>query len=266
MGKDSKIEWTHHTANLWWGCTEVHAGCDNCYARVLSHRWGKDLWGNDVPRREIMSTFDDLDKYQKLAKAANEVHRVFVGSMMDIFEKDMPLIDSKGEPIIGRTTQNLRFHLFYRIDRGDYPNLLFLLLTKRPSNIMKMIFESWKTSPPANVMYGTSPVDQQTADTLIPQLLKVPGKHFLSCEPLLGPIDLASAKFKGWIGSGDYSGSIDWVIVGGESGHHKRPMDLNWGRSLREQCISAEVPYFFKQIDKIKEIPEDLHVRQFPNV
>jgi protein gp37 len=274
MGKDSKIEWTHHTANLWWGCAEVHTGCDHCYARVLSHRWGKNLWGNDVPRREIMSTFDDLDKYQKAAKSANEIHRVFVGSMMDIFEKDMPLIDSKGESIIGRTTQNLRFHLFYRIDRGDYPNLLFLLLTKRPSNIMKMIFESWKTSPPSNVMYGTSPVDQQTADTLIPQLLKVPGKKFLSVEPQLDVIDLTSLK--GNAGSvyqvlqpitnaGDSNrDAISWVIQGGESGHYKRPFNLEWARMMRDQCARYGVPYFFKQIDKIQEIPEDLRIREFP--
>lgn len=252
MAENSKIEWTHHTANLWWGCTEVHAGCDNCYARVLANRWNFDIWGNDKPRRIINSVFNDLDKFQRNAAALNEVHRVFVGSMMDIAEKSFPLVDHLGKRVKNQRTHNLRFHLFYRIDRGDYPNLLFLFLTKRPSNINKIIFNSWMTDPPKNIMWGTSPVDQKTADTLIPQLLKVKGRHFLSVEPQLGHVDLS--KYHG----------IDWVIQGGESGHHRRPFDLAWARSLRDQCKAADVPYFFKQIDKILPIPEDLQIREFP--
>lgn len=179
MAQDSKIEWCHHTANLWHGCTKVHEGCDNCYAQVLSHRWGNDVWGNDKPRKEIKSVFYDLDKYQKLAAEAGEMHRVFVGSMMDIFEKPMPLIDSKGNKRKYQTDQ-LRWLLFANIDFGKYPNLMFLLLTKRPSNINKYIPENWKINPPANVMFGTSPVNQETSYTLVNQLLKVKGKRFLS--------------------------------------------------------------------------------------
>lgn len=99
MAQDSKIEWTHHTANLWWGCVEVHTGCDHCYARTLSNRWGFDVWGNDKPRRLVNNVFNDIAKFQRLAAAKNEVHRVFVGSMMDIFEKSFPLVDSKGIPV-----------------------------------------------------------------------------------------------------------------------------------------------------------------------
>ncbi len=248
--ENSKIEWCTHTANLWWGCTSVHRGCDNCYAEKLSKRWGHDLWGNNKARKEIKRTFSDLDKYQRDAKKLNCVHSIFVGSMMDIFEKPFPLIDSKSNA----STGNLRFQLFYRIDRGDYPNLLFLFLTKRSSNINKMIFESWKITPPKNVMFGYSPVDQKTFDDNVPDLLKVNGKRFLSIEPQLGEIDL-----------GGLSG-IDWIIQGGESGPRKRPFNLDWARSMRDQCLALGIPYFFKQIDKIQSIPEDLQVREFPKL
>jgi len=240
MAENSKIEWCHHTANLWHGCTEVHEGCDNCYARVLSHRWGRELWGNDVPRLEIKSVWHDLEKYQKLAAAAGEMHRVFVGSMMDIFEKPMPVINSKGGAVMDHgewmKTEKLRSVLFHNISAGIYPNLMFLLLTKRPSNINKYIPEAWKTNPPANVMFGTSPVNQETAYTLINQLVKVNGKRFLSVEPLLGSVNLVH-----WLAQ------IDWVIVGGESGHGARPMHPDWARSLRDQCTAAGVSFLFKQ-------------------
>lgn len=261
MAQNSKIEWTHHTANLWHGCTKVHEGCDNCYAETLSKRWGNDVWGNDKPRKEIKSVWSDLSKYQKLAKQAGEIHRVFVGSMMDIFEKPMPIVNSKGEPIIIKGlelpayTGDARNIFFTLISEGAYPNLLFLLLTKRPSNINKYIPESWKENPPANVMFGTSPVNQETANKLINQLLEVKGKRFLSIEPQLDSVNIQGILF---------NKGIDWVIQGGESGHHKRPFNLDWAYYMASQCGMADVPYFFKQIDKIQSIPEDLMIRQFP--
>ena len=253
MAQNSKIEWTHHTANLWHGCTKVHEGCDNCYAETLAKRWGNDVWGNDKPRKEIKAFFTDLDKYQKLAKEANENHRVFVGSMMDIFEKPMPLIDSKGNAR-HYDTGKIRELFFMNIDFGKYPNLIFLLLTKRPSNINKIIPENWKTNPPKNVMFGTSPVNQTTYTTLVRQLLEVNGKKFLSIEPQLDFISIPSDLYKG----------IDWIIQGGESGHHKRPFNLDWAYSMKQDCKDLNIPFFFKQIDKIKEIPTDLQVRMFP--
>lgn len=272
MSQNSKIEWTHHTANLWHGCTKVHEGCDHCYAETLSKRWGNDIWGNDKPRKEIKSVWGDLDKYQRLAAAAGEVHRVFVGSMMDIFEKPMPLIDSKGN-LKTETTGNLRFQFFYRVERGDYPNLLFLLLTKRPSNINKYIFESWKIDPPANVMFGTSPVNQATANTLIPQLLQVNGKRFLSCEPLLGPIDIGAVcqdafnakrlPIQMWGHS--WAEYIHWVIVGGESGHGARPMHPDWTRSLRDQCERTGIPFLFKQWGENYPDKEHLQGSRYPD-
>lgn len=251
MAQNSRIEWTNHTANLWHGCTKVHEGCDNCYAEALSYRWGNDVWGNDKSRKQIKSFFNDLDKYQKLAKEAKETHKVFVGSMMDIFEKPMPLINSKGE-VLDYDTNDLRTKFFGLISEEKYPNLVFLLLTKRPSNINKYILEDWKVNPPENVMFGTSPVNQSTFDRLTSQLLLVNGKKFLSIEPQLGGISLNSI-----IG-------IDWVIQGGESGHHKRPFDLAWARSMKIECENLGIPYFFKQIDKIQEIPQDLQIREFP--
>jgi protein gp37 len=254
MATETKIEWCEHTDNLWHGCTKVHAGCDHCYAETLTRRWKRDIWGNDKPRMEIKSVWNDLKKQQEAAAAAGEMHRVFVGSMMDIFEKPKPLVDSKGEISVTVDSGQLRNQLFWQIEVEKYPNLIFLFLTKRPSNINKYIPESWKTDPPGNVMFGTSPCDQKTAETLIPQLLEVKGRKFLSCEPLLGPIDLFKIKMFGFQGLMDYIKNgpkanplIDWVIVGGESGHHARPMHPDWVRSLRDQCNTAGVSFFFKQ-------------------
>ncbi len=275
MAQDSKIEWTHHTANLWHGCTKVHAGCDHCYAETLSKRWGKDVWGNDKPRLLVEKVWRDLAKFQKLAAAAGEMHRVFVGSMMDIFEKPMPVINSKGDELVGvgsevgyigpppgrgvdcddLTTGHLRAMFFKQIDLCTYPNLMFLLLTKRPSNINKYIPESWKENPPANVMFGTSPADQATADKLIQQLLEVNGRKFLSIEPMLSEINGSE-----WIPF------VDWIICGGESGNGRRPFNADWARWLKDQCAYAGIPFFMKQMDKVIPIPFDLRVRQFPKM
>lgn len=252
MAQNSKIEWTHHTANLWHGCTKVHEGCDNCYAEKMAKRWGNDVWGHDKPRKEIKSVFADLDKYQNLAKKADEIHRVFVGSMMDIFEKFQLLVDSKKNPSEHGNTSCLRSELFTRINQGRYQNLMFLLLTKRPSSINRLIPVNWNDNPPDNVMFGTSISTQEHAQRLINMLLEVNGKRFLSIEPQLTEIrDI------------DLTG-IDWVIQGGESGPNKRPFEIEWAYTMRDICKEQDVPYFFKQIDKIQPIPEDLMIRQFP--
>lgn len=236
---NSKIGWTDHTVNLWHGCTEVSPGCDHCYARTLSERWGRDIWGNDKPRMEVKSWLTDLLKIQAIGKRTGWKQRVFIQSMSDLFEKLMPLIDSKGKTIDGINTGDLRDQLFGGIEIGVFPDIIFLFLTKRPSNINKYIPEAWKRNPPSNVMFGTSPVNQETADTLIPQLLKVKGSLFLSIEPMIGKI-----KLHGRIPLG----AIEWIICGGESGHHARVMDPDWVRYLRDQCINDfGIPFFFKQ-------------------
>lgn len=253
MAYNSKIEWTDHTANLWHGCTKVHEGCDNCYAETIAKRWGNDIWGIDKPRKEIKSVWNDLEKYQRLAKHSGVIHRVFVGSMMDVFEKPMPLIHAS---IPEYTTDVLRSRLFDFISSGYYPNLMFLFLTKRPSNINKYIPIEWINNPPLNVMFGTSPVNQQTADKLIPQLLRIKGKRFLSIEPQIAHVDIRKYL--------SVKDNISWVIQGGESGHNKRSFSLGWAYDMKIQCENAGVPYFFKQIDKIQPIPEDLQIQQNP--
>jgi protein gp37 len=195
-------------------------------------------------------------KYQRIAAEKGEHHRVFCGSMMDIFEKSMPLLN----PSKGFTeTQDLRNYLFGRIDAGYYNNLIFLFLTKRPSNILKMVPVKWLDKPPANVMYGTSASDHETFYNMVKHLLKVPGKHFVSVEPQIQFIDINCLNILELGGQ-----RVDWIIQGGESGHNRRPFDLQWAYSMRDQCKYRGIPYFFKQIDKIKPIPEDLLVRQFP--
>jgi protein gp37 len=206
----------------------------------------------------IKDVWSKIGKFQKEAEKQNEVHRVFVGSMMDIFEKPMPLVDHDGNPYSeGESefwnTGQLRDKFFNEIVPNS-PNLMFLLLTKRPSNINKYIPESWKDNPPKNVMFGTSPVDQETANKLIVQLSKVNGKRFLSVEPQLEKIDLMAK-----VGDGTENvllDLVDWVINGGESGPRKRPFDTDWGRLLRDDCKKKSVPFFFKQIDKVKVIPD----------
>ncbi|TDX11310.1 DUF5131 family protein [Flavobacterium sp. S87F.05.LMB.W.Kidney.N] len=266
MAKNSKIEWTDHTANLWWGCDKVHAGCDNCYALNIAKWRNNDVWGNDKPRRIVKDVWKQIAKFQKEAEKAGETHRVFVGSMMDIFEKSMPLVDYKGNPLLRsesefRHTGQLREKFFNEIVPNS-PNLIFLLLTKRPSNINKFIPQSWKHNPPANVMFGTSPVDQKTAKNLTFQLSKVNGKKFLSIEPQLEEVNLM-AKVKN-DSEENLLDIVDWVINGGESGSKKRPFNCQWARLIRDDCKKKRIPFFFKQIDKVKEIPSDLLVRQFP--
>jgi protein gp37 len=250
MAKNSKIEWTDHTVNLWWGCTKVHAGCDNCYAEATARRYGNDIWGEGKDRKRIKSAFNDLNKYQKEAEAAGEQVRVFVGSMMDIFEKSKPISDDPF--MLAETTGDLRSELFSRISEGKYNNITFLFLTKRPSNINKQIPLDWQTNPPNNVWFGCSPVDQNTFDNLVPMLQQVNGKLFLSVEPQIGEIKNI-----------DLTG-IGWVIQGGESGQGKRPFNLQWADRLRLECQAQNVPYFFKQIDKVQEIPDGYKVRELP--
>jgi protein gp37 len=259
MAQDSKIELTHHTANLWWGCTKVHAGCNHCYAETLSKRYGKNVWGDKNPRMVVKSVWSELDKFQKLAQEAGEVHRVFVGSMMDIFEKPMPVMKSIQTEPIG-TTEGIRKAFFTKVSSGYYPNLMFLLLTKRPYNINFFIPPHWKETPPDNVMFGCSISDQDTADRNIPHLLNVKGKKFLSVEPQIGFIDFSKVPTK----SGKSWKDFDWIIQGGESGNIKRVFNLDWAYFMKQQCEIGCVPYFFKQIDKVQEIPTDLMVRQFP--
>lgn len=281
MAKDSKIEWTGPTANFWWGCTRVHRGCDHCYAADLSNRWGKDLWDN--PRREIKKAiWTDILKWQAEAEAAGEVYRVFLGSMMDIFEKDQELVDGKGNKVYqipGRhkiyslplRLNNLRKVIFEEIVPAC-PNLIFLCLTKRPSNINKMVPTAWLTEPPANVMFGASVVDQKSCEDVARHLAKVKGRKFLSIEPLLEQVNMGPfvrwTKAKEIHGYDDYAMDVDWVIVGGESGPKARPFKAEWAENILEWCRRTKTPFFMKQMGGKKKpfapIPDDILIREFP--
>jgi len=254
MAENSKIEWTHHTANLWWGCTNVHEGCDNCYAEKLAHRYGTQ-WGNNAPRKKIKTALTQLLGMQAKAAATGEIHRVFVGSMMDIFEKPQVMVDHNGV-VLDHNTGDLRAQFFNEIVPNS-PNLQFLLLTKRPSNINKYIPETWKEGPPKNVMFGASVVNEKTAADVHRQMEKVNGRKFYSVEPQLEFIDFS----KGGLLLG-----IDWLIQGGESGPGKRPFNTDWARHTRDVCTNTATAYFFKQVDKIQDVPSDLLIRNFPDL
>lgn len=249
MAENSNIEWTDHTANLWWGCAKVHTGCKNCYAETLANRFGGNIWGEKTERKRILNTFKDLNKFQRQAAKAHRKDRVFVGSMMDIFEENKFLLNPSDE---FEDTNSLRYELFKRIQEGKYNNLIFLFLTKRPENIKKFVPPSWFRMIPKNVWFGTSISDQETAK-YADELRKCRDNHlFLSIEPQVGEITELNLTH------------IDWVIQGGESGHGKRPFDINWAYKMKEICAEQNTPFFFKQIDKVQPIPDDLLIRELP--
>jgi protein gp37 len=146
--------------------------------------------------------------------------------MADVFEDRHDLIE-------------LRKRLWNLV--ASTPNLDWLLLTKRPECVDSMV--PWGQQWPQNVWIGTTMETQKWANLRAPHLIKLPAQfRFVSCEPLLGPIDLTQ-----WLYSKPTQRRIDWVIVGGESGHHARPMNPEWARSIREQCLAAGTPFLFKQ-------------------
>jgi len=226
MAKNSHIEWTNHTFNPWWGCHKVSSACDNCYAEAWAKRVGQTLWGLEAPRRFFGdSHWREPIKWDQEAKASGKRARVFCASMADVFEHRTDL-------------QQSRTRLWTLIEQT--PNLDWLLLTKRPQHILSLT--PWGDDWPANVWIGTSTENQKIAELRLPHLLSVPAAvRFLSCEPLLGPLDLRS-----WFNRRSYN-PIDWVIVGGESGAHSRPMHPDWAVGLLHQCLRAQVPFHFKQ-------------------
>lgn len=259
MGKDSGIEWTTHTFNPWWGCFKVSQGCSNCYAETLSQRWGDNVWGppSTTPRRMMGEKYWKAPlKWDRDAGKLGIRERVFSGSMCDVFE-DHP------------DTMGPRAELIHLID--STPNLQWLLLTKRPENIMSFLElalcmlddagyldletpQEWLHRMGDRVWIGTSVEDQENADKRIPHLLAVPAKvRFLSVEPLLGPVDLWGARYENPDGSKGgalttwANCGVQWVIVGGESGPGARPMAPSWVRRIRDDCQAIGVPFFFKQ-------------------
>lgn len=253
MGETSAIEWTDATFNPWWGCTRVSPGCDNCYADTWAHRVGfNDLW--DGPKRRTFGVkhwAEPLTWNRRAQKESRRI-RVFCASMADVFDKDAP--------------ERARQDLWELIEDTAY--LDWLLLTKRIGNAPRMFPDRWRFVVPRNLWLGISVVNQEEADRDIPKLLETPAPvRFLSCEPLLGPIEFPLPC------RGSYFWSrMHWVIVGGESGQKARPMDEWWAVHIRQQCEAAGVAFFMKQgsqanwpgFKDFARFPAELQVRQWP--
>lgn len=259
MTENTKIEWADHTFNPWVGCQKVGPGCDHCYAEGWAKRSGLVTWGPGADRRLTSeANWRQPLKWNAQAAASGTRPRVFCASLADVFDNAVrPEWRSGLWDLIAQT-----------------PHLDWLLLTKRPGNIADMLPVSWGSKGWPNVWLGCTVVNQAEADRDIPKLLAVPAQvHFLSLEPLLGPIDLwrwvgvhhhpdndlAAAESRTAIEAvlkaarhqmrkeQGFSSGIDWVIVGGESGPKARPMHPDWARNLRDQCHAAGVPFLFKQ-------------------
>ena len=224
MGENTKIEWAHHTFNPWWGCTRVSPGCTNCYANSMARRTGHDVWGDDKPRRMLSEkNWAKPMRWNALAVEAGERHRVFAGSMCDVFEF-RPELEAPRRRFFGLMEAT--------------PQLDWMLLTKRPANLVGMT-EHRELQMPWNAWAYTSCENQEQFDERIGDISDVRARVIgLSLEPLLGKIDISE-----WADAG----CIDHVIVGAESGAGARPMALAWVRHIRDQCIHFHVPFFLKQ-------------------
>lgn len=232
--------------NPWWGCSRVSPACQHCYAETFAHRYGHDIWGKDSDRRFFGDKhWNEPLRWNRKAEADGVRRRVFCASMADVFEARADLDEH-------------RARLWELI--AETPWLDWLLLTKRPASVHALAPARWFVEPgnllceacggsaslplgttcneheprmtgwPANVWIGSTVEDQQRADERLPLLRSIPARiRFLSCEPLLGPLDL------------DLTG-ISWVIVGGESGPGARPMHPDWVRDLRDRCLATACP------------------------
>lgn len=228
--KDSSIEWTHHSFNPFWGCQKVSPGCEHCYAETFARRLGKTLWGPGSDRKHASEAmWKEPLRWARRAKERGRRERVFCASMADVFE-DRPDLDAA------------RARLFKLIE--STPELDWLLLTKRPQNMLRMVPAHWDLLWPKHVWAGCTVEDQRRASERIPDLARVPAVvRFVSCEPLLEAVDLRAVDALGW----NTFRWVSWVIVGGESGPGARPMRAAWAQSLRSQCEEAGAHFFFKQ-------------------
>lgn len=248
MAENSAIEWCDHTFSPWVGCTKVSPACDHCYAEGWAKRTGQShLWADERRRTKPAYWRQPLVWNRKAAEAGVRA-RVFCASLADVFDNQVP--------------PDWRADLWELI--ADTPSLDWLMLTKRPQNIRKMLPEPQQGYPWPwpNVWLGTTVENQEEADRRIPILMGVQAHQwFLSCEPMLSSIVLPRDFLD--------LGPRAWVICGGESGAGFRPFPLDPARRLRDQCAEAGVPFFMKQMGgRIKaafaRIPDDMLIREFP--
>jgi protein gp37 len=241
VAAETKIEWCDATFNPWVGCTKVSPACDHCYAEGWARRTGQSALWAGARRRTTSAYWRQPLKWNRAAAASGIRRRVFCASLADVFDNQVPV--------------EWRTDLWHLI--SETPALDWLLLTKRPQNIAKMLPGQIATRPCPwpNVWLGTTAENQQESERRIPHLLAAPAaKRFISAEPLLGPIDLRpyiGRVIRAFDSREDEllvpAPRLDLIIVGGESGPGARPMHPDWVRSIRDQCIAAGVPFFFKQ-------------------
>lgn len=258
MSEHTAISWCDSTFNPWIGCTKVSPACDHCYAarQDAFRKWTPEGWGG--PRRRTSAALWRQPllwerEHEAFMLAHGRRRRVFCASLADVFDNDVP--------------PEWRADLFALISQT--PHLDWLLLTKRIGNAAQMMFLARGGHLPLlpNIWLGATICNQEEADRDIPKLLAVPARvRFLSIEPMLGAINLADMETDGgdayldpltawtademtemWGEPMPAHQRIDWVICGGESGPHARPMHPDWVRSLRDQCAAAGVPFHFKQ-------------------
>ena len=208
----SKIEWTEATWNPSVGCTKISAGCKNCYAEVMARR----LQAMGAPGYEDGFKFKTVPSRLAVPLRYRKPTKFFVNSMSDLFHEEMPF------EYLDRVFETIRLT----------PQHTYQILTKR-DDILAAYFKTRKV--PANVWLGVS-VEGKKTKSRITVLRKIDASiRFLSLEPLLE--DLGKLNLKG----------IHWVIVGGESGPHARPMRPEWAEAIQKQCAEQEASFFFKQ-------------------
>ena len=214
MSDKTAIEWTDATWNPVTGCTKVSPGCAHCYAEAITLRFKRG--GPFLPGKATIVLHPERLEQPKSWRTPR---RIFVNSMSDLFHEEVPF---------GFVDQ-----VFDSMEA--YPQHVYQILTKRPERLLEYARMRGRRRWPDRVWIGVSVENQYWADKRIPLLRQVPAKvRFLSCEPLLRPLEL---ELQG----------IHWVIVGGESGSKARPMKEEWVRDIRDQCLAVEVPFFFKQ-------------------
>jgi protein gp37 len=247
--KNSAIAWCDHTFNPWLGCEKVSRGCKHCYAETFARqRMGKpELWRGE--RQRTKGPWLEVPKWNREAAAEGVRRRVFVASLADIFEDRPDLVPWRADA----------FDLIRRC-----PNLDFLLLTKRPGNIAKMLpadWSNWSMGWP-NVWLGTT-VESDQAEERALILADIPALvRFVSYEPAVGPLRRAF-----WLGRPDGVLGIDWLIYGGESGQGRIEDPPEWAADARSQCEDYGAAFFFKQNSAARSgfvRPGVEVVRQFP--
>lgn len=265
MGDGTNIEWTDASWQTTYGCSVVSPGCQHCYAMKMAARlegMGQRNYAGLTLRSKAGAVWNGTMRFADVNTLTiplrwKKPRRIFVNSMSDLFHEGVP------DAHIG--------HVFSIM--AKCPQHTFQVLTKRAARMRRLMDgpkqhtdwhpKLWHRSVLPNVWLGVSVEDQERANERIPDLLATPAAvRFLSCEPLLGPVDIATACEPHWKAGG--VALLHQVIIGGESGPRRRPVDLAWMRSLRDQCAASNVAVFCKQIDKVIPLPPDLQQREFP--